>query len=76
MKKKPTWILTTLFANLSILPLVAKAPEGRAQEAREAILFHCCKETKSGRRYCCDRCCFFTWDCRNTEVCEKRNRSE
>lgn len=76
MKKKPVWILIAFLANLALLPLVAGVPAGRAQEARAAIFFHCCKKTQYGRPYCCDRCCFFTWDCRNNELCERRERDE
>lgn len=45
MKRTPIWILIALLANLALLPLAAGAPQGRAQEGREAIFFHCCKKT-------------------------------
>lgn len=74
MKRTPIWILIALLANLALLPLAAGAPQGRAQEGREAIFFHCCKKTTSGRPYCCDRCCFFVWNCLITETCERRDQ--
>ena len=55
MNGTPRWILIAFLANLALLPLATGAPAGRAQEAREAILFDCCKKTKAGRPYCC-RC--------------------
>ena len=74
---KPTWILIAFLANLALLPLVAAAPgEGRARENREAIFFNCCKKTTAGRPYCCDRCCFFTWNCQVSEDCADRNRHQ
>jgi len=76
MKNKPTWILLAFLVNLALLPLVTGASEGRAQEQRSALLFHCCKKTTSGRPYCCDRCCLFVWNCLNTETCERREQSQ
>ena len=70
MRKKPTWILVAFLANLALLPFVV-APEGRAQERGDGIVFDCCKKTTSGRPYCCGRCCVFVWNCLNDEVCVK-----
>lgn len=70
MRKKPTWILIAFLANLALLPLVM-APEGRAQ-GRADPLYHCCKKTLSGNRYCCERCCVFTYNCKSHEHCKKR----
>ena len=71
MKKKSTWILAAFLANLALLPLVV-AQEGRAQRHGDSFLFHCCKKTSSGIRYCCDWCCVFTWNCTSDQDCRKK----
>ena len=73
MKNKPTWILVAFLVNVALLPLCTGASEGRAQEARSALLFHCCKKTTSGRPYCCNRCCLFVWNCLTHETCERQD---
>ena len=70
MRKKPTWILVAFLANLALLPMVM-APEGRAQ-GHGSPLYHCCQETKAGKRYCCESCCVLTWNCEKHEDCRKR----
>ena len=74
MKNKRTWMFIAFLANLALLPLVVGAPEGRAQERGKSLFFPCCKKTSFGKRYCCDGCCLFTWDCSNHETCERRTR--
>lgn len=74
MKNKPTWILVAFLANLALLPLVVRPPEGRAQQRGESVFFPCCKKPAFGKRYCCDRCCVFTWNCTNHATCERRTR--
>ena len=69
MRKKPTWILVAFLANLALLPLVV-APEGRAQ-GRGEPLYNCCKKTVSQNRYCCERCCVFTWNCKRDANCKR-----
>ena len=71
MRKKPTWILLAFLANLALLPFVV-APEGRAQERGDPFFYSCCKETSAKKRYCCERCCIFTWNCKNDEMCRRR----
>ena len=71
MKQKPTWILIAFLANLALLPLATGEPEARAAESHKPLLFHCCKKTKSGKPYCCNRCCLFVWNCLNHETCQK-----
>ena len=73
MRKKPTWILVAFLANLALLPFVL-APEGRAQ-GRGDPLYHCCKESSAGKRYCCEWCCIITWNCEKHEDCRKRGES-
>lgn len=69
MKKKSTWILIVFLANLALLPF-AMATEGRAQGGGNP-LFHCCKKTPTGDRYCCYWCCVFTYNCKEHKDCKK-----
>lgn len=70
MRKKSTWILVVFLANLALLPF-AMATEGRAQGGGGPLYYNCCKKTPSGNRYCCERCCVFTWNCKNHKNCQR-----
>ena len=70
IQKRTCVFVAVLLANLALLPLVLGAPEGRAQGPDKGFFFHCCKQTASGRRYCCKKCCVMTWNCTRHEMCK------
>lgn len=72
MKKKRSWILLAILANLALLPMVRGEAAG-AQQRGGGVLYHCCKKTTAGKPYCCNRCCVFRFNCLNHEMCERRD---
>ena len=69
--KKRSWMMIAFLANLALLPLVLATPE-KAAAAGSSAFFPCCKETSTGRDFCCSRCCVFTWNCMGHAHCETR----
>lgn len=76
MKKKRTWIILALIANVGLLPLVLAAPAGSTPQRSSGLLFHCCQETPDGRPYCCFKCCVFRYNCLDHEICERRAKKK
>lgn len=62
MKPKSALILIAFLVNLGLLLANLPSPM-RAREEQSNGIFPCCKTDDDGRRYCCQDCCYFRWNC-------------
>ncbi len=62
-------LLALLLLNLLLAPALVTAPAGTQVVPRG--LWDCCMHDNSldAGGYCCERCCWFTWDCRTDADC-------
>ena len=72
MKPKTVTILIALLINLGLLLASSPGPVRASAEQSGSILFPCCKKTSQDRRYCCQNCCYFRWNCLEDEHCAPR----
>ncbi len=71
MKKRLLWVLLAVAANVALLPLTLATPANAAAASSSGLLFHCCKKTAAGDRYCCGYCCIFRFNCLGDGTCGK-----
>lgn len=69
MKKRLLWVLLAVAANVALLPLTLATPANAAAASSSGLLFHCCKKTGEGDRYCCGYCCIFRFNCLGDGTC-------
>ncbi len=69
MKKRLLWVLLAVAANVALLPLTLATPANAAAASSSGFLFHCCKKTAVGDRYCCGYCCVFRFNCLGDGTC-------
>lgn len=70
MKPRTKYILLALLINLAMLLQAPNSPMRAIVTQPGAAFFPCCQTTETGRRYCCQNCCFDRWDCRDDRQCK------